>query len=157
MKQILIMRHGKPEPNLGQDDFSIPLSKSGKLSAAKVGKTILEKGIIPDIIISSHAVRAAETARIVAVTCDYQKEIAFNMGFYFGSTKQAILVLKELPESVHRVLLIGHNPTWAELVHTLQEKPRTVSFNPATLVSLSTNGHMWNQIGKGTCIFEWIM
>jgi phosphohistidine phosphatase len=90
MRQILIMRHGKSELNLGKDDFDIHLGEEGKSASGKTGNTLPVKDIVPDVIKSSEALRAVTTARILSVNCDYQKEITFNEAFYFVSNEFAI-------------------------------------------------------------------
>jgi len=157
MKNILVMRHGKSERSICCDDFDAPLSKVGRTAAARAGQTILEKGVVPDIIISSPAVRAEETARIIAENCRYQKEIAINNAFYFDTADAAIAALKALPGAVRRPLLIGHNPTWTELVYTLQENPQVIAVKPATLVSLTMIGRAWRDISPGMCSLDWVI
>jgi phosphohistidine phosphatase len=157
MRNILVMRHGKPERNICCDDFDMPLSEAGRRAAARAGQTILERGIVPDIIISSPAVRAEETARIVAENCLYPKDIAINTAFYFDTTDAAVAALKALPGEIRRPLLIGHNPTWTELVFTLQENPQIIAVKPATLVSLTLVGMAWRDIMPGTCSLDWVI
>jgi phosphohistidine phosphatase SixA len=85
MRQLLIMRHGKSELNLGKDDFYIHLGEEGKSASGKIGNTLLVKDIVPDVILSSETFRAVTTVRILSEKCDYQKEITFNEAFYLES------------------------------------------------------------------------
>ncbi len=72
MKTLYIVRHAKSSwdhPGLGDDQR--PLLEKGKKRTKYVVDYFLENNINPDLIISSHAVRAFETAKIIATSLDY--------------------------------------------------------------------------------------
>jgi len=59
MKTLLILRHAKSSwkhPELSDHDR--PLNKRGKRDAPIIGKLLRKKGLVPDVIFSSTAVRA---------------------------------------------------------------------------------------------------
>ena len=67
MKTLYIVRHAKSSwdhPGLGDDQR--PLLEKGKKRTKYVVDYFLENNCRPDLIISSHAVRAFETAKIIA-------------------------------------------------------------------------------------------
>lgn len=157
MKNLLFMRHAKQQIAPGLHDFDLPLSDKGKRAAADKGEVISKKGIIPDVILSSPVTRAATTAVIVAENCGYQGEIMFHEDFYECDSYSVIMTIKELPDSVNRVLLVGHNPAWTELVSNLSSTYELLPMGPATLVALAFDGHAWKDIGPGKCLFEWVI
>jgi phosphohistidine phosphatase len=157
MKSLLFMRHGKQQLTPRLNDYDLPLSDKGKRAATDKGEIISQKGIIPDVILSSPVIRAAATAMIVAASCGYNGEIIFHDDFYESDCYSVIMTIKELRDSVNRVLLIGHNPAWTELVYGLQSPHKMIKMDPATLVALSFNGHAWKDIGPGKCLFEWVI
>jgi phosphohistidine phosphatase len=72
MKTLLVLRHAKSswsDPAL--DDHERPLNKRGRRDAPRMGELVREYGLIPDVVISSDAVRARLTAEAVfeAVRC----------------------------------------------------------------------------------------
>ena len=66
MKKLFLIRHAKSDwSNPTLDDFDRPLNERGKTNAPFIGDLLREKGVFPDVIISSPAYRARETARII--------------------------------------------------------------------------------------------
>ena len=67
MKTLLILRHAKSglkDPNIA--DHERPLDEPAKKDALQMGKLLRDRGLIPDFILSSTAVRAKTTAELVA-------------------------------------------------------------------------------------------
>ena len=71
MKSLLILRHAKSSwKNLDLSDHDDrPLNKRGKNDAPRLGKLLRKENLIPDVIISSTAIRAHDTAKAVAKAC----------------------------------------------------------------------------------------
>ena len=62
---IIIFRHGKSDWDTIYDkDHNRPLSKKGKNASKKMGTYLADINQVPDIVISSSAVRAKSTAEI---------------------------------------------------------------------------------------------
>ena len=67
MKTLLVLRHAKSSWNdPALDDHERPLNKRGRRDAPRMGALVREYGLIPDLVISSDAVRARLTAEAVA-------------------------------------------------------------------------------------------
>ena len=66
MKTLTIVRHAKSSWETSVADHDRPLNDRGMSAAPRVGSAIAEKGKVPDIIISSTALRAATTAKLIA-------------------------------------------------------------------------------------------
>jgi phosphohistidine phosphatase len=59
MKTLLILRHAKSSwKDLELQDHDRPLNKRGKQDALRMGKLLRREDLIPDLIVSSTAVRA---------------------------------------------------------------------------------------------------
>lgn len=96
MQQLYIMRHGQTETNLrgaftGQLD--IPLTEEGERQAEAAGARLRSWGWQPDVVASSHLIRAQQTARLAVPGCEpviYPGFAEVNMGILEGYTfKQA--------------------------------------------------------------------
>ena len=75
MKTLTIFRHAKSSwshPELSDHDR--PLNNRGKRDAPVMGERLSEAGIRPSLILSSSAVRAWTTARIIAKSISYPAE-----------------------------------------------------------------------------------
>lgn len=125
MNRLLIMRHGKSDwySNAGSD-FERPLAKRGVKTAGKIGNWILQNSLSPDIIVSSPALRAKSTARIM---CEAFKrpetDIVYDERIYNADVDNLLAVITD-HVGKESVLLIGHNPGLDELLDYLSnEKP----------------------------------
>ncbi len=68
------------------------------------------QGIIPDIVISSPAVRAAETARLAAEAMHFAAaDIIDEPIIYEAGSEELLQIVQALPKKAGRVLLVGHN------------------------------------------------
>jgi len=120
MKTLLILRHAKSswdEPGLA--DIERPLNKRGKNDAPRIGTLIKEVDLIPDVILSSPAVRAMKTAESVADACGYEGNIEIEEDFYPGSPGDYLEALNNLSDDPMRVMVVGHNPGLEELLNEL--------------------------------------
>lgn len=111
MKKLYLIRHAKSDwSNSSLDDFDRPLNKRGKKNAPFMGKILRDKGIIPDLIISSPAYRARETARKIAKKLKYREEIMYNEYIYEASLKTILEIINFIEDEYDDVILVGHNP-----------------------------------------------
>lgn len=120
MKVLLLMRHAKSSwkyPEL--TDHDRPLSKRGTRDAPRMGRLLEEEDLTPDVILSSPALRARDTAIIVAKYCHYKGQTLFNPSLYVADSEEYLKALQNLPDHFQRALIVGHNPGIAELVRSL--------------------------------------
>jgi len=120
MKTLLILRHAKSSwkvPDLSDHDR--PLNRRGKRDAPRMGRALKERGLVPDLVISSTATRAKDTASAVAKHSGYKgKRIRFE-SLYAAEPGAYLAVLRELTDNYQRVLIVGHNPGVEELIELL--------------------------------------
>lgn len=121
MKQLVILRHGKAEQNtMDKDDYDRVLTDRGSKNASNMGEFILKKWGVPDLILSSSARRAHDTAVLTAQNLGYpQEEIHTAQNLYFAPSRWILNVISKLPEEVNRCLYVGHNPGVTELINDL--------------------------------------
>ena len=110
-KKLFIIRHAKSSwKDSSLDDFDRPLNKRGKLNAPFIGDKLKEKEVVPDIIISSPALRAKSTAEIIAKKVKYDKKILFKRDIYEVGESAIHKILTKLDNENSVVFLFGHNP-----------------------------------------------
>jgi len=120
MKTLFILRHAKSSwKKPGLTDYDRPLNKRGKLDAPRMGELIREKTLVPDLIVSSSAKRARQTADRLAQACGYQGEIQLEDDIYMAHREVFIQVLKFLSDEFDSVMVVGHNPGVEELSRLL--------------------------------------
>lgn len=111
MRTLLLMRHAKSsrdDPQL--DDHDRPLDTRGLQDAPRMGALLREKGLIPDSIFSSTALRALRTARLVARECRFEKALVATADLYHASENDLREQIRQLPVTDSLVLCVGHNP-----------------------------------------------
>jgi len=120
MKTLLVLRHAKSSWKDGTlSDFQRPLNNRGKNDAPRMGSVLKKQELVPDLIISSSAKRAAKTAEAAALSCGYEDEIIFTDTLYASWPEAYVEVLNDLKIDCSRVMVVGHNPGIAELVEEL--------------------------------------
>jgi phosphohistidine phosphatase len=120
MKTVLLMRHAKSswnEPELV--DWERPLNKRGRRDAPRMGNLLLDEDLVPQVILSSSAWRAQQTAEAVAEAVGYDGDITCLDELYGATPTQCLRVLSRLPDDVDVVLVIGHHPDLKDLVEVL--------------------------------------
>jgi phosphohistidine phosphatase len=120
MKSVLVLRHAKSSWKYpDKTDHERPLNKRGKRDAPLMGRLLKKERLVPDVIISSTAMRARATAEAIAKASGYKGDITFNRSLYASGPQAYIDVLHDLSDEYVRVLIIGHNPGLQELVEML--------------------------------------
>ena len=114
MKRIVLVRHAKAVPYGYDDDFSRDLADRGVNDAELVAKELKRQGIKPDVMISSPANRAIQTARIFAENVGFDKKKILEVeNIYNGMTTSEFLdLIRELPDQAEIVFFFGHNPAF---------------------------------------------
>jgi len=150
MKQLFIIRHAKSSwKNLQMSDHDRPLNKRGFDDAPLMGKRLFSSGFKPEMIISSSALRARTTARIIAdhIGFDPQK-IIIEPKIYGASPFELIKLIQLFSESFERVMLVGHNPDITSLLNQLSDS--SIDNVPTCGMGvLHFSYDKWNQVGTG--------
>jgi phosphohistidine phosphatase len=139
--QLVIMRHAKSDwDNESKRDFERPLAKRGITDAHRIADWLHEQGIFPDIIIASPAVRAKQTALIVAEHLKKNEHnIIWDEDVYEAALVDLIRVIDRHSKEHKKMLLIGHNPGLDMLLRYLSdsEPERTPSGKLLTTAAIA--------------------
>jgi phosphohistidine phosphatase len=120
MKTLLVLRHAKSSwDDPARDDHERPLNKRGRRDAPRMGELVREYGLMPDVVISSDAVRARLTAEAMAEAAHYAGEILLDQNLYLASPDDILLLLRGVRQNAETVMIVGHNPGLEELVEQL--------------------------------------
>ena len=113
MKRVIIVRHAKTIHHGYDQDFDRTLTDRGKDDAERISHELLKIQLVPDLIISSPAVRTTQTTRIFADLFGYPAgNIRYEKKLYSGmQTTTFIQMLQELDDLHTTVMVVGHNPT----------------------------------------------
>lgn len=123
MKKLIIVRHAHAAHD-GSADFKRSLTKEGQEEAATAGKILKKNGFIPDIMISSPAARAMQTAKKIAYKLDFPEDrIVYDREIYSADEYDMLRIIQHIDDSCKIALIVGHNPTLLHLAINLLRKP----------------------------------
>ncbi|MBI1317407.1 MAG: histidine phosphatase family protein [Candidatus Hydrogenedens sp.] len=117
MKTLLLMRHAKSVHPDGMEDHERPLNDRGLRDAPRMGALLKEQGILPDVILSSSAVRALTTAQLTAEACGFEGRIEVLRDLYLPNPADVIEIMKQQPDGAACVMIVSHNPGSEALVN----------------------------------------
>ncbi len=155
MKNLYLVRHAKSSWNNAQlRDFDRPLNNRGKRDAPFMGKLMKEKGIKPDLIFSSPAKRAYNTAEYFADELIYSKEkIIKDNNLYEASVTDILKVLLIVEDGIETLMLFGHNPGLTDFSNFISDK-QIENIPTTAVVSLILQVKRWKELDANTCTFN---
>jgi len=153
MKTLYIVRHAKSSwDDLSVSDHNRKLLPVGKKRTRKVAAWLKEQGVLPDRIISSTAVRAYETARLLAEGMGFPiAGIETTRKLYGAGPEEVFDLLFALPDSVEKVMVVGHNPGFTNLVN-LYLNPSEQIYNLPTsgVAAVTFDTDQWEKLPLAT-------
>jgi phosphohistidine phosphatase len=142
MKRLMILRHAKSDWHAGaSSDHARPLNRRGTAAAITMGKVLTKMGETPDLIYSSSAQRAKETAILAIDAGGWACELVENDDLYGTSPAGALEVAANAPDDIYSLMLVGHEPTWSYLVHSLTGAE--VDIKTATVAAVDLSVSRW--------------
>ena len=148
-KTLLLLRHAKSSwKDKHLKDFDRPLKKKGQETAELIGKILAHGDYLPDLVLSSPAKRAKETTEIVNKYSGLKGSTQFVEAFYMAEPGEYIQALRELPDKVNRVMVVGHNPGLEALLQMLEGKVNALS--TGALVVLELELTHWSDLNGST-------
>lgn len=116
MRTLTLIRHAKSSwKDTTLDDFDRPLNRRGRENAPMMGHLLKKMGLGFDLIVTSPALRALTTARLIAEQLGYpEQDLLQNREIYGASTTELLEIVQRLPDEAANVALVGHNPALTE-------------------------------------------
>ena len=160
MKTVYIVRHAKSS----WEDPYIPdhfrkLIPEGEQRTAKIAKHLRVKFVNPELIITSSATRALDTAKIIAEELHYPlDQLNINSGFYKADRDEIMETLYYLPDEVESVMVVGHNPTFTDLVNSfLKSEERISKFPTSAVAAFRFKTEHWEEIDTAKSHLEFLI
>lgn len=157
MKTVLILRHAKSSwASATLPDHDRPLNKRGQRDAPRIGRLLRDEDLVPDLILTSSAVRARTTAHLVAEASDYDGPIKQFRSFYLAGTPAFVHALRRLSDDYDRVLVVAHNPGLEELLAELTGEDARLPTAALAVVALPIE--RWQELrgsGQGRLLALW--
>jgi phosphohistidine phosphatase len=155
MKRLHLLRHAKSSwDDAGLDDHERQLAPRGRRAAKQLARWIGEHDVRPELVLCSTAVRAKQTFSRLRDALG-EPEVAYLDGLYQASGEALLARVRALPDSLDHVMLVGHNPGFAELALALaaeSEERRQIAAKLPTgaLVSFELDVEAWGSVGEGS-------
>lgn len=131
-RRLVVMRHAKAEAT-GISDQARELTGRGVRDAVEAGRWARSAGALPDHAFVSAAARTRATWSAFCEGAGLDLEPELDPGLYSAGVDSALEVLRTAPVEARTVMIVGHNPTMAQLVHLLDDG----GADPATFERLS--------------------
>jgi phosphohistidine phosphatase len=157
MKTLTLLRHAKSGwDDPAARDFDRPLNPRGRRAARTVAAEMRRLGLGFDRAVASPARRVIETIEEVArafgpIAADYDRRL------YLAAPETLMEVVRETPDEVERLLLVGHNPGLEILAVTLAGRGEAplrealaLKYPTATVAEIALPAERWRDVGSGS-------
>lgn len=142
------MRHAKSDWSADHaTDHDRPLNERGVRSARVMGRVLSEQGHVPELVLTSSALRARTTAQLAAEAGEWACDVVTDSRLYGSSAEDVIQVVAGVRDP-GRLLLVGHQPTWSILVSRLTGE--NVDMKTATVAVLGFDLAAWSDLPGAT-------
>lgn len=118
-RHLLLVRHAKAAD--GPLDVERPLTERGTGQATAIGTRLGKSGPAPDRVVVSPARRAAQTWELASAQLGSGPAPAVDERIYENTVEALLAIIRETPDDVRTVAVVGHNPSIGELAHVLDD------------------------------------
>ena len=141
MKELCIVRHAKSDWSIeGLPDIERALNARGYNDAHTIGKYLRQQGLVPQVMISSPAIRTLSTALIFSDELSFSKaKIKIDPDLYETGWKDYLTIIRSISEDVNSICIFGHNPIVSDLSSHLSGRALEMPTCAVARFSLSDN------------------
>lgn len=154
-RRLFVLRHGKAaEPS--PQDHARALVERGRSAARRMGRFLTAVEEIPDLVLSSTAARALETAELAREAGGWRCPLRTTRAIYEAEPPALLEVLRQLEDDAGRVLLVGHEPGCSGLVSLLVGGGALV-FATCALARIELPDEPWSALAPGCGTLRWLV
>ena len=118
-RTLILLRHAKSDWSGDTSDIDRPLAERGRRQAPDAGRWLAANIDSVDLAVVSPATRAASTWELAAAELDVPPPTRVDDPVYAASGDELLAIVRDLPDDVQTVVLVGHNPGLEDLVSIL--------------------------------------
>ena len=121
IKKVFLLRHAQTAgKQAGQQDYDRELTPEGVRQVNSLGHLMVMGSLIPEFILSSSSRRTRSTTLLLSEALQIPpSQIRYLDSLYEATTTEWIRQLRQFPDSVSCLLLVGHNPAVSHLASIL--------------------------------------
>jgi phosphohistidine phosphatase len=151
VKRLFLLRHAKSSwDDPGLDDHDRPLAPRGRRASTLIAEHLRRARIGPVLVLCSSARRTRETLERVMPALD-PVEVLIERELYRASSEDLLQRLREVPDEVESVMMVGHQPAIQELALHLagegSELERVRAKFPTAALATLTFAGKWSELG----------
>ncbi len=148
MKELVLVRHAKSDwGNESLKDIDRHLNERGYEDAYLLSKWYEKNKTMPDLIISSTATRALNTALIFARALDFNMaNFVLEKDIYESKAATLLAVIKKQNDAKKTIMLFGHNPGVTDFFNGLSNDVYFDNIPTCGIVSLGFETDSWKDI-----------
>lgn len=145
MKTLYVLRHAKSSwENTDLADFDRPLNDRGRTAAPFMGEVMRDNEFVPEVILSSPAIRARDTAHLVKEAAGLAAEIVHKDRIYEASPHTLQYIAASIDDRFDSAMIVGHNPGMEGFVRLLTGKLEPMPTAALAVIDLDISD--WAQI-----------
>jgi len=158
---VWVLRHAKAAAALPDgDDHSRYLTRRGRRQAEAANRFLSEVraggAAVPRLVLCSSAARALQTAELVLSALGTEITLEVERDLYRADAGKLIERLRRVDDEVSSVMVVGHNPAFAELALLLLSeadtagRDRIASFPTCALAQIGLPSAPWGELVAGS-------
>jgi len=150
-KTLYLMRHAKSSWKKPLPDHERPLNRRGKEAAERIGRALVCRHLLPELILSSDAKRARATAKRVlrAFEPDHRPALRLDPALYEADAGDILQEISQTDETLCKLMVIGHNPGISALAQLLTGDTSPEWLPTGAVVGMKIEGKRWKEIEPG--------
>ena len=157
MKTVIIFRHGKANWDKEfSNDHDKTLAPRGIKDAKKMGEYLSQNNDIPDLVISSTAIRAKSTANLAMEAGNWTCPISLNEIIYTGSTNDLLTIVQKQDETLNAICIVGHEPKLSNFVD-LSTNNKHTKFPTGSMAKIDFEISKWGFVEFGLGKLNWLI
>jgi phosphohistidine phosphatase len=122
VKRLFLLRHAKASREEGRDQDRI-LAPRGREDAPRMGRFLKEEVYIPQLVLCSTAARTRQTLELLLPELGAKPMVQFLDELYLAESEDIAAIAKRAKDSVHTLMIVGHNPGIEESARELAGVP----------------------------------
>jgi phosphohistidine phosphatase len=151
VRRLTLMRHANAQwkdPQIA--DFDRPLNRRGNSEAEAMSRRLMELKLIPTILLASTALRAQQTADIVArelgVTARNRRT---DESLYLAAPADILRVVQTTGPRIPHLMIVGHNPGITEVANLFAPAQSIEDLATAAVCTLTFDSRTWEDVEAG--------
>lgn len=156
-KKLYIFRHGKSDWKAKfKNDHERPLAERGIEAAKNMGVHLNKVGQVPEVVVSSTAKRAVDTASLAMEFGQWEASMTTTRDLYLSSVEECIELIQTIDSDAKRIMLVSHEPLCSSLVAELSMGGH-LKFPTASIARIDFKVDTWSEIDSDKGRLAWLL